>query len=804
MKDIEYAFVEAKRPPLYTAMKYWGKKPHNIWNEYIKHYTPKGGVFLDPFCGSGLSVLEAVKSGVKAIGFDLNPLSSFQLEVLTSDFNLIDFEIEVNDIIDTIRNDDVYRKYFYSKSKYSNNFVEVQHFKWKDEELYELGLFTHIDDNLKENKYIKVPDINDIDLTKRFEEIDCIYEYPDEPFFDSSSFSANFIKNVGGNNFSNLWTKRNLYILSLIFDRIRLIKNEILKKQLLFGFIQSLHLCSKMCVPRNEGANRSFSTSWGRSAYICASRKMEMNPLYVFKSSCLGRQSVKSSLKNNKIYLENKKIKLKKVSYSNKDKNINNNFNLKYGIVDINTIDDFLYEKSVDFIMTDPPYGGLIQYLDLSYLWLSWLKIYDKNFIPNFEAEITVKKNQIPKDIYKLRFTNALKKLNNILKDEGKIVFTFHNKEIEIWNIFLNSIKEAGFIIEKVIHQQNRRSGESVVANPYGTSGTDFYIRCSKNKSASFKTDKEEFEHIVVNSAISIIANRNEPTPYQFLFNGIITEISSKGFDIEDYDHNVEDILKKHINKIFVIKENIENKAGKNWWFLNPKDYIKYPNRPLSERVEYSILQILRKKHTVTLDDVLADIFVKYPNGLTPDVKNLDFYLKKFAIKSNSKWIYNKTKLEAEISQHSKILYYLSEIGKRQKHKIFIGKREQWEKFENKTLKEFCDFYDVEFLHDDKLLTDRLNMIDMIWFKDKEIEIAFEVENSTNLISAISRGSNLDKNKLKIMVLPDHREKELKKMDLIFINEFKNYNWKYILYSSVEKLFTSKESIKDFLKDING
>ena len=39
MKDIDFALVEAKRPPMYTAMKYWGKKPHNIWGAYIENYT---------------------------------------------------------------------------------------------------------------------------------------------------------------------------------------------------------------------------------------------------------------------------------------------------------------------------------------------------------------------------------------------------------------------------------------------------------------------------------------------------------------------------------------------------------------------------------------------------------------------------------------------------------------------------------------------------------------------------------------------------------------------------------------------
>ena len=63
-KDINYALVEDDRPPIYTAMKYWGKKPHNIWHEYIKNYTPEGGVFLDPFCGSAISIFESLKLGI--------------------------------------------------------------------------------------------------------------------------------------------------------------------------------------------------------------------------------------------------------------------------------------------------------------------------------------------------------------------------------------------------------------------------------------------------------------------------------------------------------------------------------------------------------------------------------------------------------------------------------------------------------------------------------------------------------------------------------------------------------------------
>ena len=47
---------------------------------------------------------------------------------------------------------------------------------------------------------------------------------------------------------------------------------------------------------------------------------------------------------------------------------------------------------SISFIITDPPYGGLVQYMDLSCIWLNWLKHYDSIYTPSIEKEITIKK----------------------------------------------------------------------------------------------------------------------------------------------------------------------------------------------------------------------------------------------------------------------------------------------------------------------------------------------------------------------------------------------------------------------------
>ena len=806
MKDIDYALVEESRPTIYTAMKYWGKKPHNIWREYIKNYTPENGIYLDPFAGSAVSAFEAVKAGIKAIAFDLNPITAFIVEVIASDFSIDKFKNKVQNIILTIESDPIYQQYFFTTCRYcGNKNAVVQNYKWNKDELYEVGIVCNCD----AGRYINSPIPMEQSIANSLDNIKIDTWYPNKQFHKSESFNANFKRCIGGNNFANLWTKRNLYVLSKIYDLILKEQDDTIKKQLIFGFIQSVHLCTKMSVPRTERGNRPFSTSWGRSAYLCSAKKMEMNPLLVFEGNCLGKQSVESALKNAQTYI-GKKPKLLYIDERNK-KNRSKNFDIKYGIIDINTLTDYIDEKSIDFIMTDPPYGGLVQYLDLSSIWLVWLEKYDIRYVPNFSTEITYNRETHTFEAYKIRFQNAIKNLYKVLKDDGKIVFTFHNKEIKIWNTFLNAISLAGFKIEKVIHQQNRRTGESNVANPYGTSASDFYIRCIKQSITKniFRTGNDEFENFVVRKSIQLIAERNEPTPFQILFNGLLVEISQAGFNLEDFDKNIESVLSKYIDKIFTISENGTTKSGNFWWFKNPNEYIKYPNIKLSERVEETIIAFLRRKVTVSLDEVLAEIFIRYPNGLTPDIKSIDFILNKYANRSGGKWIYKNNEIEREFTRHTKILYYLANIGKKMGFKIFIGLREQPEKFNNVELRNSMDIELLESIdgYDNNQLS-RIKWIDMLWLdKKNNIKYALEVENSTNFTSGIQRASNLNNNILKIMVIPDERIDEFKKIkDPLFIDSFKSQKWKYLLFSMVESLKSSRKlsetDLYKFLEEI--
>jgi len=87
-QNINHALVAKAHTSMYLMHKFWARKPHNVVSEYIKHYSKEGDVVLDPFSGSGVTVIEAIKSGRKAVGIDLNPVSIFITRNTAAPYNL--------------------------------------------------------------------------------------------------------------------------------------------------------------------------------------------------------------------------------------------------------------------------------------------------------------------------------------------------------------------------------------------------------------------------------------------------------------------------------------------------------------------------------------------------------------------------------------------------------------------------------------------------------------------------------------------------------------------------------------------
>lgn len=293
---LNYALVEDTRPPMYTAMKYWGKKPHNIWSQFIERYCPPEGTVLDAFAGSAIAAFEAVKIQRKAIAFDLNPLTAFIVEVLTSEFDETTFVEAFEEISSSIEKDPVYIRHY--SREYKRQKVVVFNYRWLSGEVVQLAVEipskkkTKTGKAKKGKRYFVRADDSDKKKAKAIHNLDIPFWYPTDKFPDTPTITHKFIADAGGNGFQFLWTRRNLYLLSRIFDEILQQENKGVRLQLLFGFIQTLHLTSKMVVPRHETAKRDFSGSWGRADYMIRRRQMEQNPLVIFRRSCVDKQAV--------------------------------------------------------------------------------------------------------------------------------------------------------------------------------------------------------------------------------------------------------------------------------------------------------------------------------------------------------------------------------------------------------------------------------------------------------------------------------------------------------------------------------
>ncbi len=796
---INYALVEDTRPPMYKAMKYWGRKPHNIWNDYIAHYCPEDGIVLDPFMGSGISTFESLKIGRKIISTDLNPLSTFVVEVIASKFNQKKFEATVDYIKTEIEADEVYQKHY--KKVINGDTATVYNYIWLKGEVGLTRVKTQNADALS-----LAADEEDLKkATSMDDTINLPYWIPTDYFPQNPSINNNFIKNIGGNTFDKLWTRRNLYLLSKIFDLI-LKSDKDVQLHLMYAFVHTLHLVCKMVVPRGETGNRDFSGSWGRADYMIRNRSMEQNPLVVFLRSCYDKQGVlKAMLDAEKTLPKKKKINF----VSNTKKKLNLSADINYGVVDIADLRDYIKDNSIDFIITDPPYGGLVQYMDLSLVWLVWLQHYDKRYTPDASGEITYKKNITSRSGYKQRLVLAFKNMYRVLKPNHYMVVTFHNQDIKEWNDFVSAIREAGFIFEKVTHQYNKRSGESNVANPYGTTSSDFYIRCKKAETKGELGEREELNRFVIERTKTLLVERSEPTPFTFILNGLLPDMLQAGYlQPSEPAEELRKILASEVGegRMFCIMDNLKDKAGDYFWFNNPEAHISHRNIPLKERVDTTIKALLRRRISLRYDDIVAEIFREYPNGLTPDLQGIVKVVAKYAKKSGGKWKL-KDEVEHDCTIHTLQIHTLCKMARKAHMEPFVGRREQREYVDEHTkLSDISAYLDLDNVLKgyDELQLSRIEMMDCVWINNGQIAAIFEVENSTNFIDAVGRASNIGSQLCKFMVIPERRIQELQNYrDPLFVDSFKAGSWLYLTFEDVRRLSSTRSLTIDDIKTIS-
>lgn len=456
-------------------------------------------------------------------------------------------------------------------------------------------------------------------------------------------------------------------------------------------------------------------------------------------------------------------------------------------------INEIISPNSIDYIFTDPPYGDAVPYLELDYMWNSWLE----NEV-DFDDEIIISDSPTRNkkfELYEKMLNAAFKQIHMILKPEKYLTVTFHSTDIKIWNAIIKAVVWAGFDMEKIIYQPPARASAKGLLAPYGSAVGDYYIRFKKPKTpkkilTESEIDKKRYITVVIETAKKIIAERGEPVPYQHILNGIIPELDKNGVLLRG-DRDVQDVMKEYLDEEFVlidVKDEEGKTTGKLWWLKNPSS-IKINLVPLTERVEKTIINVLNRKIDASFDEILQDIFICFPNALTPETHNIIPILREYSEQSKGKWRL-KPEVRARENQHSLMIGNLAEIGKKLGYSVWVGMREQREIYNNKPLSELCESTLDLPIQSDKI--ERIKNIDLIWVNENQIEYEFEVENTTTITEAIVRGENIPYDTQRIIVIPEERERLLlRKIEEPALKHLGIDKWHIMFYNDLEEYYNT-------------
>jgi len=775
MEHINYPIVAKTHPPMYSMHKFWARKPHNVVAKYILRYSHEGDIVGDPFCGSGVTAMEALKCRRKAAVVDLDPIATFitrcsiipvDLEELTKAYKKI--------VRETKRKFGYFYRTRCSKCGQRAKLIGVAWNNGKPfEKVFDCSKCGRIRNKINEQ---------DIELINHTEEAEINQWYPKNKLPPMKKEKLDYVY--------ELFTKRNLIILSSLLSEIDTMEKSNTKEIMKLIFTSSLAQTTKMMPYVHESIGK-VCKGWVQHSYWVPPKHWELN---VFEYFRLGHRKITRAKENTNEFFEDLK-EAKKFE----DLLGGADYYIKTGSALELTNRKFPHKSiippsSIDYVFTDPPYGGSIQYLELSAMWASWLKI------PiDFDEEITINRYQ-NKDFqrYDRMLKQAFREIYRILKPNKYLTVTFHNTQIRIRNSLIRSVVFAGYDMEKIVYQPPAMISAKAQLQPYGSAIGDYYIRFKKPTQEKLKTESEineiRYERVVVDTVKRILAERGEPTSYSYLINFVDVELERNGL-LLGAKTDLKHVLKKYEGSEFVLVDVQDGFVkGKKWWFKDPTKISFLDRIPLSERIEKAVIDVLESRDKASFDDVLQTIFIKFPNSLTPETQSIRSYLESYAIKTkDGRWRLNPDFKKVK-KLHQTIINYLAEIGSKLGYKVWIAHKDE----------KISGIIESELsLAIDRL--ERVKEIDVLWFRER-IEYEFEVENTTQITEAIVRGSNIPYNVKRIIVIPKKRERlfEAKFREPLLKERIQEDGWKIITYDELVDFYErniKKKKIK--IKELN-
>lgn len=481
---------EGKNDPFYMAHSYHTKVPYRAIMKYILHYTKPNDIVFDGFCGTGMTGvasqmcsekdldIDRVFSKVKChwgkrkvILNDLSPIAAFISANYNKHVDIESFYDKANNILLNARKlfDWIYQTNCEGNLFNLDNNGHINYVVWsqvvmcphcgKELVLYDMVwdsqnkkviekivcpdcgstltkdncdkyIETEVDNfsgetrekiksvpvlinyTFNKKRYEKRLDEHDYDLLKKINLTKFDALVPHDLILKKGKMWGDTWRagvHFGITNINHFYTKRSLIVLSFLYNECK--KDN----RLLFWFTS--------CLPKLNIMNRYMPQHGSRALVGPMSGTLYVAPIYV---------------ENN--VLDTFEFQLKKMLKVNSPKGdycITNQ-----SLTDLTNFPD----DSIDYIFTDPPFGGNLMYSELSFIWEAWLRIYTNSIN---EAIVSPAQNKGDIEYTKLMYM-CFKEYYRVLKPKRWITVEFHNSKNAVWYAIQQALFSSGFIIADV------------------------------------------------------------------------------------------------------------------------------------------------------------------------------------------------------------------------------------------------------------------------------------------------------------------------------------------------------------------
>ncbi len=456
--------VTTKNSAVFSMHPYHlGKKPFDAIQSYIEHYTEPGDLILDPFCGSGSTAVAALVKGRKSLSIDLSPAATFITRFYITPTDTISLQKRFDSMVSKAAEEMEFL--FSTKCHRCNGPATIHYVIYSNEyecprclssvTLFEASQFSppicphcfegrRVEEPISSKLAVKgvIPvavnysclrnckpkratrsisgspkerdAFKSIDL-KQIAEIEnrtISHPYPQQfmmnvtdpeiPWGDEWRPSRNFRK------VADLFTYRNLWAVAALMDAAG---NDLdLRAVITSGMFAISRKAQHL-----DGGGGYIPGNWALPP-MSKQRNVVDSLRKVFNKTCEAKRFLADSL-------------------SSTD-----------AIISTQTATDLsnIPSESIDYIFTDPPYGGAVQYAELNFLWESWLGLNTKWNEQEIIVNETRGKSELDwADMMKSAFAECFR----VLKPGRWLSLCYHDTSEGTWALVQDIMAEVGFVV---------------------------------------------------------------------------------------------------------------------------------------------------------------------------------------------------------------------------------------------------------------------------------------------------------------------------------------------------------------------